>query len=308
MGWGRRSGRTYFALQSVGGAAWWLAVAVLPPVRSLTLGTLDPVAVAAFDVPLFVVASALAASGVRWAAVVATGWTVLVLVGLATWATLTGEAGVGVVAMAAAAVGSLLALSLVLLGRVATAWIAVGPFRFRPADPAAPPARHVAGTAAQIVVFWGTLLAVVPVVLALLERRWGIALPVPADVARASTTTGAVVLVLASALGITSAVVMSTRGAGTPLPSAMPNRLVVAGPYRVVRNPMAVAGIAQGVAVGLLLSSWTVVVYAVAGALVWNGLIRPVEEADLERRFGDAFRRYRAAVRCWVPVRPVARS
>jgi protein-S-isoprenylcysteine O-methyltransferase Ste14 len=49
----------------------------------------------------------------------------------------------------------------------------------------------------------------------------------------------------------------------------MPNRLVVAGPYRWVRNPMALASIAQGVAVGLILSSWLVVVYAVAGALLW---------------------------------------
>ena len=63
---------------------------------------------------------------------------------------------------------------------------------------------------------------------------------------------------------------MSASGQGTPLLSAMPNRLVIAGPYRVVRNPMAVAGIAQGVAVGLILSSWRVVAHAVVGSLLWN--------------------------------------
>ncbi|MFP7833412.1 hypothetical protein [Marisediminicola sp. LYQ134] len=41
--------------------------------------------------------------------------------------------------------------------------------------------------------------------------------------------------------------------------------------------------------------------YAVAGSLVWNYVIRPLEETDLERRFGDDFRRYRERVRCWVP-------
>ena len=68
---------------------------------------------------------------------------------------------------------------------------------------------------------------------------------------------------------------MSASGQGTPLLSAMPNRLVIAGTYRVVRSPMAVTGIAQGVAVGLILSSWrgvvyVVVIYAIVGSLLWN--------------------------------------
>jgi protein-S-isoprenylcysteine O-methyltransferase Ste14 len=97
---------------------------------------------------------------------------------------------------------------------------------------------------------------------------------------------------------------MSTLGQGTPLPSAMANHLVIAGPYRWVRNPMALAGISQGVAVGLILESWLVVAWAIAGSLVWNYVIRPFEETDLEERFGDEFVRYRAAVRCWVPRFP----
>ena len=106
------------------------------------------------------------------------------------------------------------------------------------------------------------------------------------------------------ALGLWAASVMSTRGEGTPLPSAMANHLVIAGPYRWVRNPMAVAGIVQGVAIGLILSSWLVVVYAILGSLLWNYAIRPHEERDLEERFGDGFRRYRTAVACWIPWVP----
>ncbi|MBF4615715.1 methyltransferase family protein [Curtobacterium sp. VKM Ac-1376] len=301
MSWGR----LYYALQAVGGAAWWTAVPTLPWVRTATLGSLDPVLVAVLDVPLFVVGSALAAAGVRAAALVTAAWTVLVLGGLAVWATVTGEAGAGVLVMLAAAVGSILASALVLLGRIPTEWLTSGPLRLQVADADAPLSRHVAATVVQIVVFWGLFLGVLPLVNAFAEHRWRLHPTLPTPLGSGLFVLGAVVLLLASALGIASASAMSTKGAGTPLPSASANRLVVAGPYRSVRNPMALAGITQGVAVGLMLSSWLVVVYAIAGSVVWNCIVRPLEEADLEQRFGDDFRRYAEQVRCWVPRRPV---
>lgn len=292
-----RLGRAYFGVQAVAGLAWWIAVFTTPFVREATLGGLDPVLVAVLDLPLFVGASAVAACGVRAAAFVATGWTLIVTGGLAVYATVAGEAGWGVLLMAAASVASVVALSLMVLGRVPTEWMLVGPFRFRRADATARTGVHLVATALQIVVFWGTLLGVVPVVIAWLEQRWGLAVDAPGWL----FPIGAVVFALASALGIWSAVAMATRGDGTPLPAATANRLVIAGPYRFVRNPMAVAGITQGVAVGLMLGSWPVVVYAIAGGLFWNFVVRPLEESELEARFGDEFRRYRAAVRCWLP-------
>lgn len=295
-----RLGRAYFGVQAVAGLAWWIAVFTTPFVREATLGGLDPVLVAVLDLPLFVGASAVAACGVRAATFVATGWTLIVTGGLAVYATVAGEAGWGVLLMAAASVASVVALSLMVLGRVPTEWMLVGPFRFRRADATARTGVHLVATALQIVVFWGTLLGVVPVVIAWLEQRWGLAVDAPGWL----FPIGAVVFALASALGIWSAVAMATRGDGTPLPAATANRLVIAGPYRFVRNPMAVAGITQGVAVGLMLGSWLVVVYAIAGGLFWNFVVRPLEESELEARFGDEFRRYRAAVRCWVPRLP----
>jgi protein-S-isoprenylcysteine O-methyltransferase Ste14 len=280
-------GRLYFAVQAVAGAAWWVAVAVSPFVRESTLGSLDPVAVATADIPLFVVGSALAAAGVRAAAWVATGWTGLVAIALAAYATTTGEAGWGVLVMAVAAVASVLALCLVAAGRVPTSWLIAGPFAFRPALPDRLAVGHLAATGAQIVVFWGFFL----------EKRWSVGVPLAGWV----PAVGVALLVLASALGLWSGITMSVIGKGTPLPSAMANRLVIAGPYRFIRNPMAVAGFLQGAAVGLVLSSWLVVAYALLGAVLWNYAIRPHEEADLETRFGEDFRRYRERVRCWVP-------
>ncbi|MFT2690630.1 methyltransferase family protein [Clavibacter zhangzhiyongii] len=296
----RTAARLWFAAQALGGAAWWVAVPTVPAVRIATLGSLDPLPVAFLDVPLFVVGSALAAAGIRWAAVVAASWTLLVAVALAGYATVTTEAGIGVVIMAVAALGSLVACALLLLGRLPTRWALIGPFAARPADADAATSRHVLATAGQIVVFWGFFLLVVPLAIRWLELRWRVAVPLPA----AALPVGVVVLVLASALGIWSAAAMSTRGGGTPLPAATATRLVIAGPYRFVRNPMALAGVTQAAAVGLMLGSWLVVAYAVIGSSLWNHIVRPGEEADLEARFGDPFRRYRAAVRCWVPTFP----
>lgn len=289
-------GRAYFAAQAMGGAAWWLGVFLLPPVREATLGQLDPVAVAIFDVPLFVLASTLAAFGFRGAAIVATAWTGLVTLALAVFATITTQAGWGVLAMVAASACSVAALCLVLLGRIPTEWVLRGPFAFRPAAQR-PTSGHVVTTFLQLVVFWGLFLGVIPLVLFALERRWALAIPFPLP----ALVSGLVLLLLASALGISSATAMSTKGNGTPLPSAMPNTLVIAGPYRRVRNPMALAGILQGAAVGLMLGSWLVVAYAVAGSLVWNYAVRPLEEADLRLRFGAEFERYCQRVRCWIP-------
>lgn len=294
-----RWGRTYFAAQAVAGAAWWVAVFTIPFVRETTLGTLDPVLVAALDIPLFVVGSAIAAFGVRAAATVATAWTILVAVALAGYATITTEAGWGVVLMIAAAGGSLVALGLVVFGRVPTAWIIAGPFAFRPSTRTRLSA-HVLTTFGQIVVFWGFFLVVAPIILSFLEKRWGVGIVFPPFVA----PIGIVIIVLASSLGIASAITMSTLGKGTPLPSAMPNSLVIAGPYRFIRNPMALAGLVQGFAVGLVSSSWLVLVYAVLGSLLWNFAVRPLEEFDLDQRFGDDYRRYRDRVRCWIPRLP----
>jgi protein-S-isoprenylcysteine O-methyltransferase Ste14 len=105
-----------------------------------------------------------------------------------------------------------------------------------------------------------------------------------------------------AALALTSAVFIVAKGEGTPLPADAPRKLVVAGPYRYVRNPMAIGSIAlQGTAVAVWLGSPLVMLYALLGTLGWDLVVRPWEEADLERRFGEPYNRYRENVRCWVP-------
>lgn len=290
-------GRAYFAVQAVAGAVWWLGVFTWPTVREATLGGLDPLLIALCDVPLFVVGSACAALGSRLAVWITAVWISLVAVGMVAYATITTLAGLGAVAMVAATVGSIVAALLTLTGTIPRELVFVGPFAFRVASRSGP-ARHLVATFVQIMVFWGLFLGIIPAVIVWFEHRWALTVPAPGWL----TLGGGVAFALTSALGLWAAISMATVGRGTPLPRATAAHLVVTGPYRFVRNPMALSGIGQGISVGLMHGSWLVVLYAWCGSLLWNWVIRPGEEKDLEERFGDEFRAYAARVRCWVPT------
>lgn len=299
-------GRLYFALQFLAGALWWVGVFTIPFIRETTLGSLNPVLVAAFDIPLFVVASGLAACGLRWAVWIVVPWTLIVALAMSVYATITAEAGPGAVLMLASAGAGVFAGCLVILGRVPSERLIVGPFAFRSARASTAESSStspLARTGLQLLVFWGFFLVLLPALIVWFEARWGLSLELPTSLDTFVRVSGLVLLIPASALGIWSATAMATFGAGTPLPSDMANHLVVRGPYRFVRNPMAVAGIAQGVSVGLLIGSWAVVVYALSGSLIWNWLIRPHEEADLRERFGAEFNDYAQNVSCWILLR-----
>ena len=76
---------------------------------------------------------------------------------------------------------------------------------------------------------------------------------------------------------------------------------LITGPYKYVRNPMAVAGVLQTIGVGVWIGSWTAILAAFAGAILWNVAIRPSEEADLIDRFGESYLAYERNVGCWLP-------
>ncbi|MDR2504440.1 MAG: isoprenylcysteine carboxylmethyltransferase family protein [Deltaproteobacteria bacterium] len=94
-------------------------------------------------------------------------------------------------------------------------------------------------------------------------------------------------------------------GRGTAGPWDPPQRLVVAGPYCHVRNPMLTSVFIIQAAEALMLNSWAIfalLVLFVAG----NALYFPlVEEKTLEKRFGEAYLEYKRNVPRWLPrLRP----
>ena len=296
-------GRMYFALQALAGAAWWLGTAMIPGVASATLGGINPLLIAFVDIPLFVIASALAALNFRWAVWIATAWTVIVALGMVIYATATTEAGLGAVLMILAALGSLLAGVLMIVGRIPSEKLLIGPFAFHSSHTRVR-SRVLVHTTIQIVVFWGVFLIIIPVIINAFEDRWNLAYKFPILL----VVVGFALLALSSVIGVWSARAIANFGSGTPLPSQMAHHLVSRGPYAFVRNPMAIAGVIQGMAMGLLIGSWLVVVYALIGSLLWNWLIRPHEETDLIERFGDEYRDYAKRVRCWWPTFSTADS
>jgi len=95
--------------------------------------------------------------------------------------------------------------------------------------------------------------------------------------------------------------VRELRAAGTGIRTCHPTTfLVQRGPYRVSRNPiyLAFALLQLGVAV-LVNSAWILGTLIPALGVVRYGVIAR-EEAYLERKFGESYRRYRASVRRWL--------
>jgi len=90
-------------------------------------------------------------------------------------------------------------------------------------------------------------------------------------------------------------------GKGTPAPWDPPKKLVIRGPYCYVRNPMIISMLFMLLAEALLFQSWPIAAWLVV-FFTGNSIYFPlVEEKNLEKRFGDDYKEYKAHVRRWIP-------
>lgn len=92
-------------------------------------------------------------------------------------------------------------------------------------------------------------------------------------------------------------------GRGTPAPIAPPQRLVVVGFYRYVRNPMYLGFAAGWIGLWIVFGHANPVVLAVAGVVALGVclFVRLYEEPTLRGKFGAEYEEYCRNVRRWWP-------
>ncbi|MBI2495921.1 MAG: isoprenylcysteine carboxylmethyltransferase family protein [Candidatus Omnitrophica bacterium] len=96
----------------------------------------------------------------------------------------------------------------------------------------------------------------------------------------------------------------TTQGRGTPVPLDPPKQFVATGPYRVVRNPMALGLFLILAGEAALYQSRAAFCYLLLVIGLMHLVVRLVEEPDLQRRFGSSYAAYRQQVPRWIP-RPI---
>jgi protein-S-isoprenylcysteine O-methyltransferase Ste14 len=108
------------------------------------------------------------------------------------------------------------------------------------------------------------------------------------------------ILVFCGAVLTGSAVLKFKDGGTTVRPDRAASTLVIAGPYKITRNPiyLGLAFVYAGIAIAGQ-SVWALILLAVVLIIVQRGAIEP-EEAFLEKRFGADYLSYKEKVRRWI--------
>jgi protein-S-isoprenylcysteine O-methyltransferase Ste14 len=102
-------------------------------------------------------------------------------------------------------------------------------------------------------------------------------------------------------LALAAAGIRNFSRAGTPVPSYKPTRaLVTTGIHGWTRNPIYLGMFLLYGGIGMAVRSpWILILTLPLAITIRYGVVAR-EEAYLERRFGDAYRDYKARVRRWV--------
>jgi protein-S-isoprenylcysteine O-methyltransferase Ste14 len=91
-------------------------------------------------------------------------------------------------------------------------------------------------------------------------------------------------------------------GRGTPAPFAPTEKLVIAGPYKLCRNPIELGAVLYYLGIGTWWNSIvTGIVCAVSGLIIGSLYHKFVEEKELEARFGKDYLEYKKRVPFLIP-------
>lgn len=143
----------------------------------------------------------------------------------------------------------------------------------------------VPGTFAVYLPWWITRWRLEPAFLGLEAGRW----------------LGAALIVAGFCVVLEAQARFAWQGRGTPAPILPPERLVVSGFYRYVRNPMYVAVTAMTLGQALVFASPLLLAYAAALLALFHAFVRLYEEPALSRKFPADYPAFKASVPRWLP-------
>jgi protein-S-isoprenylcysteine O-methyltransferase Ste14 len=111
----------------------------------------------------------------------------------------------------------------------------------------------------------------------------------------ANLVVGGPLILLGAFYGIWSNVMQLSRARGTPLPVMPTQTLLASGPFRQCRNPMSFGTITLYLGVAILVGSPSSLGMVVLLSALLITYLKRVEERELEARFGEAYRIYKAS-------------
>ncbi len=108
-------------------------------------------------------------------------------------------------------------------------------------------------------------------------------------------------LVIGSSLSLWT-VYNFSKARGSPVPLNPPKELVTTGLYSQVRNPMLLGWFIMLFGVGLLLNSISLIFIFTPLFILLNILyLKTVEEKEMEKKFGEAYLKYKESVPMFIP-------
>lgn len=159
--------------------------------------------------------------------------------------------------------------------------------------------RFLASLIAPIIVVGVIPLWLIHNKLAAYDTHW----PEDSPLAWAGRLLGAAVFLGGLALFVWCVTLFARRGQGTIMPWDPTQKLVVAGPYRHVRNPMISSVLFMVIGQALIWGSVLTAALAAFFFTVNYVYFIKSEEPGLEKRFGASYREYKASVPRWLPRR-----
>ena len=112
---------------------------------------------------------------------------------------------------------------------------------------------------------------------------------------------GGLLILIGAIYALWSIIAQLTRAQGTPLPMMATQKLLVDGPFKQSRNPMAFGAISMYLGMAFIVGSLSSILIVILFLLLLILWIIKVEERELEIRFGQDYVEYKKSTPFMIP-------